>query len=524
MSDMVLIARRHVAPVVALADDDPGASRVYLTAARVCAALAGLLAALGLAGWIFEVDVLTRLLPGEPPMKINTACALVVLALCAFVTRPLALLCAALVELLALATLVEYAAGIRLGIDQLISADPHPGSYPGRMSVVTATSIALIAAGMFLVRGKHPQRAQLVVLAALMLDALIVLGYAFNVPSLYMVRPVSAVAIHTVAALLLLSVAVLLAVPGGLLPWAVGSTDAGALLVRRLLPVALVGLPVVGFLALLCQRAGWFDVSTGAALRVILSALVITLFTWTAARRVTEADRASRKAIDELTALRVDLERQVDERADQLQHRRNEIAVLEDRQRIAADLHDIVIQRLFAAGMFLQSGVSSDPSTRERVDAAVEAMDTAIKDLRASIFELGGQSEVRADFGDALQTVCSDSERILGFTPDLVVDDPDHDAERARDDVLAVAREALANVARHARATQVSVVLRTADGVIGLTITDNGCGMGDVVRRSGTRNMLDRARVMGGGCNWSPVVPHGTQVHWYVPAVTAATA
>ena len=521
---MVSIARRHLAPVVARLDDDAAATRSYAGVGRVFAAVAGTLAALGLAGWMFEVDVLTRLVPGEPSIKINTACALIALAVCPFVTRPLATVCAALVELIALGTLLEYVTRTRLGIDQLIGADVHHGQYPGRMSVVSATSLALIASAMLLLRSTHPRRAQSPALLALLLDALIALGYAYDVPSLYLVRPISAVAVHTVLALLLLSLAVLLSVPGGALSWALGSPDAGAILIRRLLPVALIGLPVVGYFALLCQRAGWFDLSTSAAVRVVLSALAITVFTWTAARRVTAADQRSRQAIRELTALRVDLERQVDERADQLQHRRNEIAVLEDRQRIAADLHDIVIQRLFAAGMFLQSGVSTDPSTQERVDAAVEAMDTAIKDLRASIFELGGQAEVRADFQDALQTVCADSGRVLGFTPDLVVDDPDHDAEPARDDILAVTREALANVARHARATRVSVVLRTADGVIGLTITDDGRGMGDVARHSGTRNMLDRARDKGGGCNWSPVVPHGTQVHWYVPSVAAATA
>src|SRR5437879_5976506 len=79
----------------------------------------------------------------------------------------------------------------------------------------------------------------------------------------------------------------------------------------------------------------------------------------------------------------------------QLERGRAQLAILEDRHRIAADLHDIVIQRLFAAGMYLEgaSAMVTDPKARERVDAAVEAMDTAIKDLRASIFELGSPGE-----------------------------------------------------------------------------------------------------------------------------------
>lgn len=490
---------------------------------RIFAALAGAVALVNLMGWAFGVDALTQVVPGPPSMKINTAIALLLLALCAFVSRPVALGVAALVELAVLATLAEYVSGASLGVDQMLARDPASIQFPGRMSVVTAASIGLIAAAVLLAGSRRV--GQLCALVPLLIGALTLLGYAYDVPLLYAVRPISTMAVQTAAAMVLLSIAVLAGVPGGALSWAVSGQDAGAALIRRLLPVALVGLPVVGFLALFGQHRGWFNSGTTTALTVVASAALIGAFTWTAARRVSRAERTRRRAIEELTELRDDLERQVDERAEQLQRRRNEIAVLEDRHRIAADLHDIVIQRLFAAGMFLQADTSVDPNTRKRVDTAVEAMDSAILDLRASIFELEGRgSAMRLELVDALRKVCTESGRMLGFAPALVVDDPHNAREHAREDVLAVVREALANVARHAGATLVTVEFSAADGIVALTVTDDGHGMIEPVRSSGTRNMIARARRYGGDCTWTVIEPRGTRVHWQVPAASPVSA
>jgi signal transduction histidine kinase len=290
--------------------------------------------------------------------------------------------------------------------------------------------------------------------------------------------------------------------------------------------VATLGLPLVGYLYVLGEHRDWWGGSTTDALTVMSCASVVGGFTWAAARGLAGADRRRAQAIAELTDLRIDLERQVQDRVAQLQRGRNQIAVLEDRQRIAADLHDIVIQRLFAAGMFLQSGGATvaDPEVRYRVDAAVEAMDAAIRDLRASIFELGGRVSTRQVLTSAIDEVCSESARVLGFNPDVIVDDPDLDAERVRDDILAVLREALANVARHAGATRVAVELRSYAGAVSLTVADDGKGITAGARSSGTRNMTERARDHGGDCTWTAVRPHGTKVHWFLPASVVADA
>lgn len=476
-------------------------------------------------GWFLDVDWLRQIVPGQPLMRFNTGLSLFLLALASVAPRAVRTMAAMLAAAIGGVVLAEYAFDIRQGIDQLVVTDPdHASAHPGRMAVATAASIVLLAAGRVLLdagQARGARGARWLGFGVATLTTLTLLAYAYNASWIYNLRPVSTNVMNTAASLLLLALS-LLAGAGAADTWAAQPTDAGRILVRRLLPVALLGLPVLGALALLAQRHHLFPATTTAAVVVVACAVVVSVVSWDAAHRLARLERRRAAAITELTELKVDLERQVSRRASQLQQRHNEIAVLEDRQRIAADLHDVVIQRLFAAGMFLQGGAATaaDPDTRHRLDTAVESMDAAIKDLRASIFELGGRREP-TNLTSAVDDVCVESARVLGFMPDLIVDDPDYCAERVRDDILAVLREALANVARHAQARSVAVVLRSDGTAISLTVTDDGVGMGATRRASGTRNMLARAREHGGDCNWSPVEPHGTRVCWTLPVANA---
>lgn len=483
------------------------------------ALIAGLIGLVALIGWALDVERLRQVIPGSPEMRFNSSLCVAVLALAWWVPRVPRLVVSAFVALVAVTTLIEYVFDIPSGIDELVVAAHSRGEHPGRMAVATALSLLALAGARMLIDVCRPYLAQACATAVVIVQVLTLIGYAYEVPLVRDIRPVPTQAGHTAFALLLLGAAVLAAVPGGALNWWVHGQDAGAMLTRRLLPVALVGLPVVGGLALLGERRGLYGSTAAIAIVVVVCAFIVAGVSWLAALGLVRTEHRRARAMAELTALKIDLERQVHDRAAMLQRRRNEIAVLEDRQRIAADLHDIVIQRLFAAGMFLQGTgpLTSDPDTRYRVDAAVEAMDAAIKDLRASIFELGARREAPTDLTTAIDDVCLESARVLGFIPDVIVDDPHLLADRVRDDILAVVREALANVARHAHATHVEVELRCLAGRVVLTITDDGRGMSEAAHRSGTRNMAERARVHGGDCTWSAARPHGTVVHWELP-------
>ncbi|TJZ99582.1 GAF domain-containing protein [Actinacidiphila oryziradicis] len=200
-----------------------------------------------------------------------------------------------------------------------------------------------------------------------------------------------------------------------------------------------------------------------------------------------------------------------------------QIALLEDRDRIARDLHDLAIQRLFATGMTLQSAVRfvQHPEANERLLRAVDDLDETIKIIRSTIFGL--QSH---ETGPAVQglRVCvagtvEEAVPVLGFTPALRLEgliDTDVPGP-VREHVVAVLGEALANVARHARATAAEVSLVVRSGTLTLTVADNGVGVTEGGRRSGLRNLAERAGQLGGELTLDTPPDGGTRLVWRVP-------
>ncbi len=201
------------------------------------------------------------------------------------------------------------------------------------------------------------------------------------------------------------------------------------------------------------------------------------------------------------------------------QEERELFAILEDRERIARDLHDVVIQRLFATGLQLQTvgKLAVRPELAERLNAAVDDLDATIRDIRSAIFELRTpvSGELRAEVR-ALVDAAADP---LGFRPGLELAGPVDSAAspELRADLLAVLREALSNVVKHASATSVSVAVRVARGRLELSVHDDGVGIGDEVVHSGLANMLERAGRHGGICEVRRREPTGTSVEWSVP-------
>jgi signal transduction histidine kinase len=194
--------------------------------------------------------------------------------------------------------------------------------------------------------------------------------------------------------------------------------------------------------------------------------------------------------------------------------------VLEDRERVARDLHDVVIQRLFATGLQSQSAVR--PEVSDRIGAAVDDLDTTIRDIRSAIFELRtpAASTLRADIRATVDAAAAS----LGLRPDLVLDGPVDSAvpDEVRPDLLAVLRESLSNVVKHARASAVEVRVTASGDALRLVITDNGVGTGGYDERSGLANMRERAGRHGGEFRVDRVEPAGTRVEWSVPLAAMA--
>ncbi|MEV5902227.1 GAF domain-containing sensor histidine kinase [Streptomyces sp. NPDC052127] len=198
------------------------------------------------------------------------------------------------------------------------------------------------------------------------------------------------------------------------------------------------------------------------------------------------------------------------------------IAVLTDRDRIARDLHDLAIQRLFATGMTLQSAgrFIEHPEAAERVARAVDDLDETIKIIRSTIFGL--RTREGAD-GTGLRAramrVVGEAVPVLAFAPSVRMEgllDTDVPKEVA-DHVVAVLSEALTNIARHARADRAEVVLTTDGREVRLSITDNGVGIPPDGRRSGLRNMAERAEQLGGRLELAKASGGGTSLMWRAP-------
>lgn len=198
---------------------------------------------------------------------------------------------------------------------------------------------------------------------------------------------------------------------------------------------------------------------------------------------------------------------------------RQELAVISDRERIARDLHDVVIQRLFATGLQLQgiAMVAGPGEIATRLDASVDDLDTTIKAIRGTIFEL--QNMQTASLRAELRTLVREYVPVLGFAPTVRTGGPVDTAVSAevREQLLPVLREAISNIARHALADSAEIdVTVTGDEVV-LQVSDDGVGVAVPRTESGLRNVRRRAADLGGVVELSAQDPRGTTLVWRVP-------
>jgi len=204
-----------------------------------------------------------------------------------------------------------------------------------------------------------------------------------------------------------------------------------------------------------------------------------------------------------------------------LHARSQDLSLLEDRDRIAADLHDTVIQRLFATGLALQGTVrSAPPEVAERIQRAVGDLDETIRQIRSTIFALQAPRTARQGLRNQVLSLAAEAAASLGFEPHVRLDGPIDSAAGASigEQLLAVLREALSNVVRHAVAGRVYVDV--VAGELRLSVRDDGVGFGTGHREGGQglANMSRRAGDLGGRVHvQSGPDGRGTTLSWHVP-------
>jgi signal transduction histidine kinase len=205
------------------------------------------------------------------------------------------------------------------------------------------------------------------------------------------------------------------------------------------------------------------------------------------------------------------------------EHRRDaeRFAVFEDRDRIAHDLHDLVIQRLYATGMSLE-GVSArlgGSDNGQRISSAVDALDETIKEIRSAIFSLHSRPAAdKVGLRARILEVADEASGALGFAPALRMSgglDGDVPAD-AGEHLLRALREALSNAARHARAAKVDMSVEAGQELI-LLVRDDDVGMKQAGRRSGLANLAERAGLLGGIMRTGSAEGGGTELEWRVP-------
>jgi signal transduction histidine kinase len=207
-------------------------------------------------------------------------------------------------------------------------------------------------------------------------------------------------------------------------------------------------------------------------------------------------------------------------RGDEDSHR---LAVLEDRHRIARDLHDIVIQRLYAVGLRLYALADKlpEPTHAHRAQELVDELDTAIQNIRASIFALEEPGTAQGNARSQLWHLVHGFADILGFEPWVEFDGPIDAAlsDRVRLDLHAAVRESLSNVAKHAAASSVYVGVAVDEhgSELTLTVVDNGLGIGaPSARRGGLANLQARAAQWAGSMSVDAETGRGTRIRWTI--------
>ncbi len=268
-------------------------------------------------GWLLDIQILKTGFPGLASMKLNTALCFILAGVALRLVpqqidpRPIAWnsllskLCAGATVFIGALSLIQYSAGQDFGIDQLLVREAITSDtlYPGRMAPVTAFNFIIFGGVLLLLNGHvrwGHRSAQLLTLIPILLSGLGLIGYIYNVTSLYKVSGYTSMAAHTATTFIILGCAVLSTYPNrGVMPLLTGD-HVGGYLTRRLLPVA-IALPIaLGWLTLKGQQSGLYDSQFGLSLFVSLYLVVSVVIIWTIAKSLEQSDAERRQATAEM--------------------------------------------------------------------------------------------------------------------------------------------------------------------------------------------------------------------------------
>jgi signal transduction histidine kinase len=198
-----------------------------------------------------------------------------------------------------------------------------------------------------------------------------------------------------------------------------------------------------------------------------------------------------------------------------------QVTIQDERERMAADLHDLTLQDVYAMGLTLDSVRMRHPELAEELDVLIEDTRRMDRELRAIVFAVGNDTDPE-ELTTLVTRLAIDSRRVLGFAPAVHFQgavDSAGDSEAARQLLMAL-RESLSNIGRHAEATAASITVALTGGpqfVLRMIVIDNGVGPADAVAGNGMRNLVSRAERRGGRAAMTPADGGGAQIDWWVP-------
>jgi signal transduction histidine kinase len=501
--------------------------------ARICAALP-IAAGIGvLTGWIFNIPLLTTILPEWPSMKVNTALAFVLAGASLWIsvspaaslqTRSIGTACAVIVGLIGALTLTEYFLNRDLGIDQLVHADRTGGSLtPGRPGLNAAfqffiLSLALLAGSALRIRRSLVEALGLF---ALLCAFLVLLGYAFRAEELTSPASPAQMALHTAVAFIALAVGVLVRDPPGPLMGILVSKGPGGALARTLLPRLLFAIIVLGLIRTTGERMQWFGRELGVAVFVGLGSVVIAAVIMGYARATDAADQSRLESERKLR----DAFAQVRSLAASAERTREA-----ERTRIAREIHDELGQALTGVKMdltWVRSRLPAEPAIRDRFETMGNLLEDAVQigrrissDLRpGALDDLGLAAALRWQARVFMERTGIAVH--IEAPEDIAI--PDERATAA----FRICQEALTNVSRHSGASEVRVELTERDHDLCLVIRDNGHGFPRGTSKAGSFGLLgmqERAEAWGGAVSIDSAAGAGTTVTLQLPLGEATSS